>query len=158
VLPSGRKSSVYAATLFRRDYLQPTELTEKRQGVTYAFAVPPKDASNQPMLLSGESRTSGFQQFAKLADLKQPFTASFDGYINVIADGVYEFQTDAIWDAAIVVDGEKVVDYTGTKDRTVRSSVVPLRAGYHKVSLRYNHRGGDPVFRVRYGIKGQGLR
>ena len=99
-----------------------------------------------------------FQQFAKFGDLKQPFSVSFDGYINVPADGVYEFQTDSIWDASVLIDGEKLIESVGTKDRAVSSAVVPLKAGYHKISLRYNHRGGNAVFRARYGIKGQGLR
>ena len=34
---------------------------------------------------------------------------------------------------------------------------MPFKAGLHKISLRYNHRGGDVNFRFRWGIKGQGL-
>jgi hexosaminidase len=158
VLPSGRRSSVYAATILARDYLPPSELTEKRPGATYAFLIPATDVSLQPTLLSGETKATGFQQFAKFGDLKQPFSVSFDGYINVTNDGIYEFQTDSIWDAALIIDGEKLIDSVGTKDRVVSSGVAPLRAGYHRISLRYNHRGGNAVFRVRYGIKGQGLR
>jgi hexosaminidase len=151
VLPNGRKSYVYAATILGRNYLSATDLAEKRQGVTYAF-------SANGTIASGEARGLGFQQFAKFGDLKQPFAASFDGFLNVAADGIYEFQTDAIWDTAIYVDGEKVIDSRGTKDRAVTSGVIPLRAGHHRISLRYNHHGGDPVFRVRWGVKGQGLR
>jgi hexosaminidase len=151
VLPNGRKSYVYAATILGRNYLSATDLAEKRQGVTYAF-------SANGTIASGETRGLGFQQFAKFGDLKQPFAASFDGFLNVAADGIYEFQTDAIWDTAIYVDGEKVIDSRGTKDRAVTSGVIPLRAGHHRISLRYNHHGGDPVFRVRWGVKGQGLR
>ena len=51
-----------------------------------------------------------------------------------------------------------VIDGVGTKDRKVRSSVIPLRAGLHRVSIRYNHRGGESNFRFRWGLKGQGLR
>jgi hypothetical protein len=40
----------------------------------------------------------------------------------------------------------------------MKSTIVPLKAGLHKISLRYNHRGGDAHFRFRVGIKGQGLR
>jgi hexosaminidase len=156
VLPGGRKSSVYAATLLRRNYMQPVELAEKRPGVTYAFMAP--DSGTAPTLISGETRTLGFQQFAKLADLKQTFAVMFDGYFNAPSDGIYEFQIDSIWDAAFVIGGEKIIDDTGTAERKVRSAIVPLKAGLHKISLRYDHRGGDAAFRFRWGIKGQGLR
>ena len=61
--------------------------------------------------------------------------------------------------ANIAAAGYDVIGYdaAGTKDRKVRSAVLPLKAGLHKISLRYNHRGGDMNFRFRYGIKGQGL-
>ena len=158
VLPSGRKSSVYAATFIKRDYLQPVELADKRTGVTYAFVVPSDRNMSAPMVTSGETKTLGIQQFAKSSDLKQPFEVAFDGYINVPADGIYEFQTESTWDAGLFIGGEKLIDVAGTKDRAFNAAVVPLRAGLHKISLRYNARGGEPIFRVRWGIKGQGLR
>ena len=128
VLPNGRKSYIYAATILGRDYLQPTELTEKRPGVTYAFSMPLANGTGEPLLVSGETRATGFQQFARFGDLKQPFTVSFDGFINIPVDGVYEFQTDSIWNARVTIDGEKLIDSTGTKDRAVTSAVVPLKS------------------------------
>lgn len=156
VLPGGRKSSVYAATFLRRNYMQPVELTEKRPCVTYAFMAPAADSAST--LLSGETRALGFQQFAKAADLKQPFSVMYDGYFNAPSDGIYEFQIDSIWDAAFVIGGETLIDDKGDATRKVRSAIVPLKAGPHKISLRYDHRGGDAAFRFRWGIKGQGLR
>jgi hexosaminidase len=98
-------------------------------------------------------------QFANQGvDLKQPFTVTYDGYINIPADGLYEFQVDSTWDATVVLAGEMIIDDAGTKDRKVKSAIVPLKKGMHKVSLRYNHHGGDVAFRFRYGLKGQGLR
>jgi hexosaminidase len=156
---TGRKSSVYAATLLRRDYLQSVEVpAEKRPGTTFAFTAPAAGPAAMPMVLSGETRGIGLQGFAKAADLKQPFAVTFDGYFNAPVDGIYEFQTDSTWDAGVTVGGEKVVESIGTKDRAVRSGVVPLKAGWHRISLRYNHRGGEAAYRFRWGIKGQGLR
>lgn len=157
VLPNGRKSSVYAATLLRREMLQPVELAEKRPGTTFALFGPAPSLS-EPILVSGETRAIGLQQFAKITDLKQPFAVTFDGYFNAPSDGVYEFQTDSIWDVAVTLGDQKIIDFTGTKDRAVRSAIVPLKAGLHKISLRYIHHGGDPAFRVRWAIKGQGMR
>jgi hexosaminidase len=157
VLPSGRKSSVYAATVLRRDHLPAVDApAERRPGVTFGFTAP-AGAGVMPVTASGETRSIALQQFARLADLKQPFTAAFDGYLNVPADAIYEFQTDATWDAAIAIDGEKVVESIGIKDRAVRSNIVPLKAGWHRIALRYNHRGGEAGWRIRWGVKGTGL-
>jgi len=71
---------------------------------------------------------------------------------------VYEFQVDSTWDTTIVLGNRALIDGSGDATRKLRSAIIPLKAGWHMVSFRYNHRGGVAAFRVRYGIKGQGLR
>lgn len=157
VSPAGRKSSVYGATFVRKGFLQPVEVAEKKPGVKFDLlkVVPGGDNTHE----LGETKTIGLNQFAQKVDLKQPFGVSFDGYIYVAVDEIYEFQVDSTWDTTIVLGGNRmIIDDAGTKDRKVRTAIVPLRAGLHKISFRYNHRGGDAAFRVRWGIKGQGLR
>ena len=151
VTASGRKSYINAATLMRRDYLPGLNLPEKRIGVTYAFVAP------DTKVMSGETRSLGPQQFAKAADLKQPFSVGYDGYLYFDADGIYEIQLDSTWDCALSINGEKLIDFTGTADKSIQTAVIPLKAGFHKIALRYNNHGGNPRFRVRLGIKGQGL-
>src|SRR6185369_560074 len=56
VLHSGRKSFVYAATILKRDYSPPVELTEKRPGVTFALAVPASAIAAAPVIVSGETK------------------------------------------------------------------------------------------------------
>ncbi|CAN5369748.1 hypothetical protein BH10ACI3_BH10ACI3_17280 [soil metagenome] len=159
VLATGRKSSVYTATLLRTLWHGPEpELKEKRLGATFAFVVPATGDSLDPTITSGETKTTGLQQFAKTADLKQSFGVTFDGYLNVPVDAIYEFQAETTWDTTILLDGERLIDDAGTKDRKIRSNVIALRAGLHKISLRYNHRGGDAFWRIRWAIKGQNWR
>ena len=154
----GRKSAVYAATLIRREMLPAVEPSEKRPGVEYQLFVPSNDFGQDTVPQKGESRSIFLTQFAQRIDLKKSFAVTYEGYINAPADGVYEFQVDSTWDATIVLDGKTIIDEAGTKDRTVKSTIMPLKTGWHRVSLRYNHRGGDAAFRVRWGFKGQGLR
>jgi hexosaminidase len=153
---TGRKSSIYAATVVRDRMRDPVELSDSKPGVTYELVVPRADGSDRK---TGETRSIFVNQFANQGiDIKQPFAVTYDGYLRVAAEGVYEFQVDSTWDATVVIAGQMIIDDLGTKDRKVKSAVIPLRAGLHKVSIRYNHRGGDAAFRFRYGIKGQGLR
>ncbi len=158
VIPSGRKSSVYAATFINREPLSAaTPAKALTPGVEFDFFVPKPDGSGEGAHTTGETRSIMLEQFAKANDLKKPFAVTFDGYVSAAKDGIYEFQVDATWDVTVLLDGEKIIDDAGTKDRKVRSAIVPLDAGFHKISLRYNHRGGDSNFRVLWGLKGQGL-
>jgi hexosaminidase len=157
VTPAGRKSSIYAATFVRREPLSPLEPAEKRQGVRWEFFIPAGDMSGEGTRATGESRSIQLSQFEKGNDLKKPFAVTFDGYLNAPSDGIYEFQVDSTWDTTVVLGSEMIINDAGTKDRKVRSTIIPLKAGLHRISLRYNHRGGDAAFRFLFGLKGQGL-
>ncbi len=158
VLPSGRKSAVYSAIFLRRDTLVPVELTETKPGVTFDLVQPSADFPEDPPSQKGETRSIFLTQFEKQIDLRKSFGVQFEGYFRATVDGVYEFQVDSTWDTTLVLGGKIMIDDAGDAMRKMRSAIVPLQAGLHKISLRYNHRGGDAHFRFRYGIKGQGLR
>lgn len=157
--PNGRKSSVYAATILRDKMREGVSMSESKPGLTYELFVPRGDGSGEGERRNGETKSIALNQFTNQGvDLKQPFAVTFDGYFGVPADGLYEIQVDSTWDATVVLAGGMIIDGVGTKDRKVRTAMLPLRAGLHKISIRYNHRGGDAAFRFRWGIKGQGLR
>lgn len=156
---SGRTSSVYAAVILGYPMHEPVMPENTTEGLKYEVFVPKGDMSGEGERKTGETKSIFLNQFAnKGVDLKQPFAVTYDGYLRIPADGVYEIQVDATWDVTVVMGGGMLIDDAGTKDRKVRSSIIPLKAGLHKISIRYNHRGGDAAFRFRYGIKGQGLR
>jgi hexosaminidase len=158
----GRKSVVYAATLIRHDMFPAVEPGERKPGVRFEIS------SNNPNdgIFTGEAKSiQPAQLFTQLRgvkdfviDPKSPFNVEFTGLINIPADGIYEFQVDSTWGASIDLGDGNIIDEKGTKDRTVKSAVIPLKAGFHDIGFRYTHGGGEMFFRVRYGIKGQGLR
>ena len=153
--PAGRLAT-FSATYLRRLWLHPEpDLKEKRTGVTFGLST---TDGGTALIASGETKSIGLQQFAKSADLKQPFAVSFNGYFNAPIDGIYEFQVESTWDTSILIGGEKLIDASGSAERKTRSELIPLKAGFHKISLRYNHRGGEPFWRVRWAIKGQNWR
>lgn len=156
---TGRKSFVYAATIIRDRMRDPVEVAEAKPGVTYELFVPRGDMSGEGERKKGETRSIFLNQFANQGvDLKKPFAVTYDGYFRAPSDGLYEFQVDSTWDTTVVLSGGMIIDDAGTNERKVRSAIIPLRAGLHKISIRYGHQGGDAAFRFRWGLKGQGLR
>ncbi len=159
ILANGRKSSVYTATLLRSLWRGPSpDPVEKRPGVAYSLYVPSNEYGQDTPPITGESRSIGLAQFSKQVDQKGSYVVTFDGYLNVPIDAIYEFQSDYTWDTTILIAGQKLIDEAGDANRAVRSAVIPLRSGWHKVSLRYNHRVGEAFWRVRWAIKGQNWR
>lgn len=155
---AGRKSSVYAATIVRGTMREPDALAATTPGVNFRFSIPRADMSGNAVERSGETRSMMLDQFAKEFDLKQTFAIEYSGYIKIAADGVYEFQADATWHPSVEIGGKKVIETWGTAERKASSAIVPLKAGLHKITLWYTNHSGTPFFRLRYGIKGQGLR
>ncbi len=158
VLPSGRKSSVYAATFMRGKMIEPVRLKDQRDGVRFSLVEPSGDFAQDPPAQTGETKSILVNQFAQRIDLKKSFSVQFDGHLKIPVDGIYELQIESTWDATLVIGGQKLIDEAGTAENKKRSVLVPLKAGLHPISLRYNHRGGDFTFRFRLGLKGQGLR
>ncbi len=154
---AGRKSIVYAATVVRGKMREADNTEAKQPGLAYELFIPRVDMSGEGERITGSTRSTALNQFAQRSDLKKPFAVTFDGYFRVPEEGVYEFQVDSTWDTTVVLGSDKIIDDAGTKDRKIRSAILPLKAGLHKISIRYNHRGGDLSFRFRWGIKGRGL-
>src|SRR5690606_27361187 len=71
VLPSGRKSSVYAATFMRGKMLEPVTIREPKEGVIFNLGV--RENISESLHRSGETKSILLNQFAMLADLKKNF-------------------------------------------------------------------------------------
>ncbi|MEQ1604324.1 MAG: family 20 glycosylhydrolase [Pyrinomonadaceae bacterium] len=161
-IPTRRKSVVYTATIVRGGMRDAVTLTDPKPGVTYNLVVP--IVESQPKITTGETRSILLTQFEKQIDLTQPFIVNYDGYFKAPQDGVYELQLDYTWNASLTLGGKRLlgdaayVDKTNASRRQMVSGIVALKAGYHPISLRYGHAGGDAHFRFRWGLKGQGLR
>lgn len=159
---SGRKSVVYSALVLRRDYLSAVELKEKKEGVNFAFykqafkSVADIDRATPDE--TGETRSIQLPQFAKKIDPKEPFGVTFDGFINVPADGIYEFQLESDDGSVLLIGDETVVDNDGLHTPQALTGVVPLRKGFHRLRLKFFQAGGDIALNLRWGIKGTGLR
>jgi hexosaminidase len=157
---AGRPSVVYAATIVRGEMREPDKTDAAKPGVAYELAVPNTNPDLKGSVVTSETRSILLTQFDKTFDTKKPFSVKFDGYLRIPVDGVYELQVDSTWDAMVILGTDKIISEAGSAESKSHSAIVPLKAGLHKISLNYNHRGGDivPHFRFRYGIKGQGLR
>ena len=155
---AGLMSSVYTATIIRGKMLPAVEPSGKTAGVKYSLYVPSNAYGQDTVPITGETKSIGLEQFAARTDPKQTWGVSFDGYFNAPIDAIYEFQIDSTNDKQLTIDGQTLIDEAGTKDRAVTSRLVPLRAGWHKISIHYDHREGEPFWRVRWAIKGQNWR
>jgi hexosaminidase len=165
VNPKGRKSSVYSATILRREMVKSVEPAGSQSGVFYSFFkgnfanVKDLDKITSPTV-TGETKSIQLPQFKPTTnDLKEPFGVIFDGYIYAPEDAIYEFNLEAD-DGAVLLIGkeEAVVGIDKSQAKVSENGVIPLQKGFHKFRLKYFQTGESAVLNLRWGIKGQGLR
>jgi hexosaminidase len=161
---NGRQSSVYGSTVWRREPLAAFDLKDFEKGIIFR-AYEQQNFASVGEIDKGESRSWGPAKSLGLGQFKEklkeelPFAVIFEGFINVPADEIYEFELEADDGAALVVDKEMVVDNDGTKEKPEKKSgFVPLKKGFHWFTLKYFKGQGKWALGLRWGVKGQPLR
>jgi hexosaminidase len=159
----GRKSVTYVATVLRREMLKAVDLKDKSAGISLKFYKggfkSVKDFDTLSPIETTTSKSIQLPQFAKKTnELKDSFGASFEGFIYVPEDAIYEFELESDDGANLQIGGETIVDLDGGHSVLKKAGIIPLSKGYHKLNLRYFQAGGDAVLNLCWGIKGTGLR
>lgn len=149
---AGRKSSVYAATIIRGKMYEAMENEEAKPGVAVYIHTGFEGGS-----FTGESKSILLDQFEKRHDLPGSFELRFAGYFVAPSDGIYEFQIESTGASSFTMHGI-TIKVEGGGSRAVRSAIVPLKKGLHPFDLNHYYRRSKDTLRLRWGIKGQGLR
>ncbi len=155
----GRKSSIYVATIWRRDWLKSVENFQSSTiGVKFNFYKGEfksvKDFENLTPTKTGEMRNLGLRDLGE----KENFGVIFEGYLNIPKDEIYEFWVESKDGAVLQIGDETVVDLDGIHPKKNTSGDVPLRAGFHRVRLKFFQTTGELSLNIRFGIKHQPSR
>lgn len=78
------------------------------------------------------------------------FALRLSGYLNVPADGLYEFALTSDDGSAMDVGGTRVVNNDGAHGAETRTGMVALRKGLHPVTVRYFQGGGGASLSLQY--------
>jgi hexosaminidase len=162
MLPNGRRSATYAATVLRRPYLEPAGFSiDKYKYVSFSYyksafkSVAEMDKTEPAE--KGTSQSISLAQFAKKQDLKEPFGAIFSGLLEVPGDAIYEFALESDDGAVLMIGDETIVNNDGLHSAQTKTGIVPLRKGFHRIRLKYFQAGGNAVLNLRWGLKGTAL-
>jgi hypothetical protein len=94
---------------------------------------------------------------ARFPDLNQKFALTFDGYINILSDGVYGFFLNSDDGSKMVLDENEILINDGEHTRAIeKGDYFALGKGYHKLHIEYfQGTGRRPVLRFTVEIPGQ---
>ncbi|MRG45986.1 family 20 glycosylhydrolase [Chitinophaga sp. SYP-B3965] len=155
ITPSGRASSVYSATYMRKDYKTALNINPTTKGVKFdAYFKTFKQAKN---VGEGKADSTGVLPAFDIRPftVKPAFGVRYEGYVKIETDGLYEFKTNSDDGSILAVDDEVIVDNDGEHAPTDKIGMIPLRKGFHKISVKYFDAGGGKQLQVSFGPKGK---
>ena len=86
---------------------------------------------------------------------KNDFGHRFIGYVDILEDGIYGFQTTSDDGSRLSINGKIVVDNDGLHSKKTVSTEIYLESGMHKIQVDYFERGGQESLAVNW--KGPGF-
>ena len=158
VTPAGRRSVVYGATLLRRPLEPAVPYQDRKPGLAFTLFrgrfVTTMDLDGAAPTAAGRADSIGLASFEREAD----YGVIFKGYVNVSADGYYQFGSESDDGSMLYVDDEEVVANDREHGRYLVSGHIPLAKGFHRIEVKYFQMGGESALRVLWAPSGQQLR
>jgi hexosaminidase len=158
VARNGRRSVPYSATYLRSAYRDAIRVNAPQPGLMFSLHEGPfstvKDIGQGKRVASGFTSTFDPAQFGRPFD----FGVTFDGYVNVPADGYYRFEMESDDGASLKIGDREVIDNDGNHAPRVLTGHIPLKQGFHRFSLRYFQSSGGKVLRLGWASGEAGLQ
>ncbi|MEZ2334946.1 family 20 glycosylhydrolase [Mucilaginibacter sp. RCC_168] len=144
ITPTGRRSIATRILMYNRALIPAVNYTANKSGLSYKLI---KSKFTTPEQLDYASATdSAITDRLNAETFKKDnpsFGIVYSGYINIPADGAYNFSTASYTDTQVFIDGEKI---------TESEPALPLAKGFHSIKVKYIYNAPVPVpgsYRVR---------
>jgi hypothetical protein len=81
---------------------------------------------------------------------KDNFAYTFNGYIKIPKDGLYTFYLKSNDGSVMYLDDYKLIDNDGPHGSYTQTASTSLRAGVHKIAVKYFQLGGSSLLNVSW--------
>lgn len=145
VTPAGRKSPVYSATYINTTYKPALPVTPSRPGVRFALNnnVTLNSTKEIPAKADSTGVIPAIQIRTFLDQGKTNYAVTWDGYVKIESDGLYEFHVNSDDGAVLYIDDKLLIDNDGKHTLTDKTGFIALRKGFHKIKAQYFNAGGN---------------
>lgn len=145
-LPSG----VVEIQLTKAEYNEPVRNIRVVPGLNYdyfnKFFVTTADLDIVNPLSHGVIKTFNIDN----AKRDEYFGFKFDGYICVPSDGIYTFFLESNDGSRLYIDGTELIENDANHGRITEPGSIGLKAGLHKIDLKYFQAGGGKALKVSW--------
>jgi hexosaminidase len=129
ITPSGRRSIATRTEMINRAMLPALNYSLNQHGLKYKLIKGTFTSPDQLDYVAAKDTATALKPDAEQFKKDNPnFGLIFEGYLNVPADGSYNFSLASYANTELFIDGEKL---------TESEYVVPLIKGFHKIKVNY---------------------
>lgn len=137
ITPSGRRSIATRVLMINRALIPAVSYNGNKPGLSYKFY---KNTFATPEQLdfvtTKDSATVERIDADQFRKDNPNFGVVYSGYVNIPADGAYNFTQASYTDTQVYIDGEKITETEG---------MLPLAKGYHRIKVKYISNPPVPV-------------
>jgi hexosaminidase len=149
ITPSGKRSAVTTTVLSNMLPLAPVTTGGQVPGLKYYFI--PGDYELTAQLDTARASDKGVSTIISLVKFRskvRTYGLVFDGYINIVEDGVTTFTTTSGDGSQIWIDDQLIVDNDQKHASFEQTGAVNLLKGQHRIKIKYFKAGGSGDFRT----------
>jgi len=128
VTPSGRRSIATRVLMYNRPLIPAVNYTANMHGLKYKLIKTHFSVPEQLDMATGKDTTMDKLDAEQFKAANPNFGITFDSYINIPADGAYNFGLSTYTNAQLFIDGEQL---------TESEYILPLAKGFHKLEIKY---------------------
>lgn len=140
ITPSGKRSNITAAKVFNKAPLAAVAYTGNTPGLKYQASagtyVNTTQINSAAVIDTGVAKSFS----TALSAFKKAFNkygVVFNGYLKADVDGNYGFSTASSNGSVLLIDDVPIVDNDGRTGLVEQQGVIPLKQGYHKITIKY---------------------
>ena len=156
ITPSGKRSAITTTNFVNADPLPASPSVVSENGLKY-YLVPGlfKNAADVDTVKATEMGVTSAINLVKFKPRGRTFGLVYDGYLNLLEDGVYTFSTSSDDGSQLYIDDNLIVDNDSKHAVFQLTSSVNLLKGFHKLRIKYFQAGGSGELRVYMAEPGQ---
>ncbi|MBC8216535.1 MAG: family 20 glycosylhydrolase [Candidatus Marinimicrobia bacterium] len=157
ILPDGSVGKIYKGQFIKQSPQESKVLLNPKPGVKYKYYTSENKIYATVEIDDLPEISSGFIPSISLFEDEYPiiFGYTFSGYIQVPKDGLYTFYTLSNDGSTLSINDILLVDNDNPHGAEERYGEIVLRAGFHKIDVKYFQQGGGKTLHIY--LKGPGI-
>ncbi|MFS2185380.1 family 20 glycosylhydrolase [Mucilaginibacter sp. Mucisp84] len=136
ITPSGRRSIATRTLMYNKTLMPAVNYTVNMPGLKYKWAKNTFTSPDQLNYVTAQDSSATNKLDAELLKKGNPnFGVVYDGYVNILADGTYNFTLASYAASQLFIDGVQL---------TEAEYALPLAKGFHQIKVKYIYNAPPP--------------